>query len=83
MGIINLDVTATLYNSEGGSQQISLGTCLYQKVKLSPKESFFTEIHCEGPGHLVKIVYANTPEAEEKVEMINKHVPGYLWNVLN
>ena len=36
-GIINLDGTATLYNSEGGSQQISLGTCLYQKVKLSPK----------------------------------------------
>ena len=35
-GIINMDGTATLYNNDGGSQQISLCTCLYQKVKLSP-----------------------------------------------
>ena len=57
-------------------------TCLYQKVKLSPEESLFAEKHCEGPGHSVKIVYANTPEREAKVEMINKQVAGYLWNMI-
>ena len=35
-GIINLDGTATIYDNDGGSQQISLRTCLYQKVELSP-----------------------------------------------
>ena len=57
-------------------------TCLYQKVKLSPEESLFAEIHCEGPVHSIGIVYANTPEVEAKLEMINKQVAGYLWNVL-
>ena len=80
--IINLDGTATFYENDGGSQRISLRTCLYQKVKLSPEESLLAEIHCEGPGHSVEIVYANTPEGEAKVEMINKQVAGYLWNVL-
>ena len=81
-GIINLDGTATIYDNVGGSQRISLRTCLYQKVKLSPEESLFAEIHCEGPGHPVEIVYANIPEGEAKVGMINKQVEGYLWNVL-
>ena len=57
-------------------------TYLYQKVKLIPKESLFTEIHCEGPGNSIEIVYANTPEGEAKLEMINKQAVGYLWNVL-
>ena len=82
-GVINLDGTATLYDNDGGSQRISLRTCLYQKVKLSLEESLFAEIHCEGPGHPVEIVYANTPEVEAKVEMINKQVAGYLCKVLN
>ena len=81
-GIINLDGTATIYDNDGGSQQISLRTCLYQKVELSPTESLFAEIHCEGPGHLVEIFYVNTPEGEAKVEMINEQVAGYLWNML-
>ena len=42
----------------------------------------FAEIYCEGPGHSVEIFYANTPEGEAKVEIINKQVAGYLWNVL-
>ena len=46
MGIVNLDGTANLYDNGGGSQQISLSTCLYQKVNLSPYESLFAEIHC-------------------------------------
>ena len=55
-GIINLDGTATLYDNDVGSQRISLRTCLFQKVKFSPKESLFVEIRCEGPGHSVEIV---------------------------
>ena len=78
MGIINLDGTATLYDNDGRSQQISLHTCLYQKVSISPKESIYAEIHFERPGNSVEIVYANTPEGEAKVEMINKQVVGYL-----
>ena len=31
---------------------------------------------------MVEIFYANTPEGEAKVEIINKQVAGYLWNVL-
>ena len=73
---------ANLYDNDGGSQKISLRTFLYQKVKLSPKESLFAEIHCERPEHSVEIVYANTPEGEAEVEMINKQVAGYLWNAL-
>ena len=81
-GIINLDGMAILYDNAGGSKLISLRTCLYQNVKLSPEESLFAEINCEGPGHLFEIVYANTPEGEAKLEMINNQVAGYLWNVL-
>ena len=81
-GIISLDGTATLYENAGGPQRISMRTCLYQKVKLSSEESLFSEIHCEGPGHSVEIIYANTPEGEVKVEIIKNQVAVYLWNVL-
>ena len=47
-----------------------------RKSRLAPKNHYFAEIHCEGPGHSVEIVYANTPEGESKVEMINKKVAG-------
>ena len=81
MGIIDFDVTETVYSALDSSKLVAtmnLRHVLYNYFNMEDGHSLIAKAHQRGYMGSVNIVIPNTPEAETMVEMINKKLPAYL-----
>ncbi len=84
-GITNVNAEAPVYESPTSDTvvaSISLRQLLYTAVKTLDGDTLFAEIHQDMLGGDITVVYPNTPAHEKLVEMMRKHVSGYLWGYL-
>ena len=81
MGIIDFDVTETVYSASDFSKQlVTMNLCLvlYNYFNMEGGHSLISEAQPRGYIGSVYIVIPNTPEAETMVEMMNKQLHAYL-----
>ena len=81
MGIIDFDVTETVYSVLDPTKAVanmSLCHVLYKYIKMDDGHSLIAEEHQRVHMGSVDIVIPNTPEAETMVAMMNKQLPAYL-----
>ena len=81
MGIIDFDVTETVYSALDSSKLVAtmnLRHVLYNYFNMEDGHSLIAKAHQRGYMGSVNIVIPNTPEAETMVEMMNKQLHAYL-----
>ncbi len=83
-GISYLDATTQIKCTITGKSKgvLSLRQVLLKYVKMSDGSTLIAEIHQSGPMGAVEVIVPNTAEAETMVLMMNRHLPAYLFHIL-